>query len=76
MRSGKQARARAVSIAADRPYLQALDALARHKNTFVADLVRQAVDAKFGKELAKMQRIIIERDAALKKALDTDAETA
>lgn len=47
-----------VSIRADRAYTLALKALAYGSNRVVCDLIREAVDEKFGKELEPhLQRI-------------------
>lgn len=41
----------AVSLRANRPYVQSLRALAEKKGVTVADLVRDALDAQLGEEL-------------------------
>lgn len=48
-----QEKARSVSIAGNRDYLDALKALALRRRKRVADLVREALDSSFGKEIER-----------------------
>lgn len=41
----------AVSLKADEPYMQSVRALAKQRGTTIGELVREAIDAKFGTEL-------------------------
>jgi predicted DNA-binding ribbon-helix-helix protein len=49
----------AVSIRSNDAYLAALKELARRKKTTMGDLVKEALDAKFGKELSPLVSFFI-----------------
>ena len=46
-------KARAVSLAGDRDYLDGLKAVALRRKVRVADLVREALDSSFGEEIRR-----------------------